>query len=815
MRKWLAIALVLILMPAIPTSNAETNLIDVGIVENIDSKFVHTSFTSSSTILTLTNEGNLSEHFWGSGQLITQWSLELNTTVNSATMDSSGNLVAIAAPEGAFVVNIIQKTITRTLNSTNSVDYVLWDAEGDLWLAHYGGERRAKEHGISGLTGMATEPHNTALTSLALISDNRIVTGGRDNLVKVSDQNGTVLHTLSDFSSYPTKIINDGNGNIIVGCVNGDLFRYSFSDWTKEELSIDSGQSILSITMTDDNKILVGTQNGKLHVIDETNFTELRSFSSPGRVIIANYGVDGELYVISTFSSSSKIRLFDIDTDGDSVTDSLDDFPEDSTQSTDSDGDGYGDNINGNSPDYFPDDGSQWSDADGDGYGDNPEGNDSDAFIDNAEQWLDTDGDGYGDNLNGLNGDRFPTDPTQWVDSDYDGFGDEIDGTNGDHCPNQNGFSTEDRIGCKDSDNDGYSDPTDDWTIEDGADFKIYDKSQWRDSDGDGYGDNLSGNDPDSCPLDWGNSTNAYVPEVTGQGSLTFQYVVIEKFGCLDSDGDGFYDAGDDLPNDARDYIDEDGDLYGMSIDFNDSNKLVQTSLDHCTYYPEDNSEICQGVRDSDYQNYLSKTESNGESADSYYTWRQKVAASEAENDDADSYINTAMEILPYLGGGFAVMIVVLLILATVSKARKRSKLVKQYGMPFVPGEGVAEKEALEGKAGLSAKGGVESDKYWEDEIEPMDLETTNQSENGGFDDIDVREGKLEQSTDVMEESSSIEELAGLPPQSTAEDLAISNESPADLEEPVSPPIPESGLPEGWTMEQWKWYGAEWLSRQK
>ena len=200
MRKWLAIALVLILMPAIPSSNAETNLIDVGIVENIDSKFVHASFTSSSTILTLTNEGNLSEHFWGSGQLITQWSLELNTTVNSATMDGSGSLVAIATPEGAFVVNIIQKTITRTLNSTNSVDYVLWDAEGDLWLAHYGGERRAKEHGISGLTGIATEPHNTALTSLALISDNRIVTGGRDNLVKVSDQNGTA--SLSDIFGY-------------------------------------------------------------------------------------------------------------------------------------------------------------------------------------------------------------------------------------------------------------------------------------------------------------------------------------------------------------------------------------------------------------------------------------------------------------------------------------------------------------------------------------------------------------------------------------------------------------------------------------
>ena len=27
------------------------------------------------------------------------------------------------------------------------------------------------------------------------------------------------------------------------------------------------------------------------------------------------------------------------------------------------------------------------------------------------------------------------------------------------------------------------------------------------------------------------------------------------------------------------------------------------------------------------------------------------------------------------------------------------------------------------------------------------------------------------------------------------------------------PPLPESGLPEGWTMEQWEWYGHEWLAK--
>ena len=28
------------------------------------------------------------------------------------------------------------------------------------------------------------------------------------------------------------------------------------------------------------------------------------------------------------------------------------------------------------------------------------------------------------------------------------------------------------------------------------------------------------------------------------------------------------------------------------------------------------------------------------------------------------------------------------------------------------------------------------------------------------------------------------------------------------------PPIPETGLPDGWTMEQWAHYGKRWLDQQ-
>ena len=100
------------------------------------------------------------------------------------------------------------------------------------------------------------------------------------------------------------------------------------------------------------------------------------------------------------------------DTDGDGYLDSLDAFPDDSTEWEDSDGDGVGDNT-----DAFPQDANETRDTDGDGVGDN-----SDAFPQDANETIDTDGDGVGDHT-----DVFPHDPAEWRDSDGDGVGDHAD----------------------------------------------------------------------------------------------------------------------------------------------------------------------------------------------------------------------------------------------------------------------------------------------------------------------------------------------------------------------------------------------------
>ena len=49
-------------------------------------------------------------------------------------------------------------------------------------------------------------------------------------------------------------------------------------------------------------------------------------------------------------------------------------------------------------------------------------------------------------------------------------------------------------------------------------------------------------------------------------------------------------------------------------------------------------------------------------------------------------------------------------------------------------------------------------------------------------------------------------------PSTTDFEQAAPEPSPAS---PGHPPVPEEGLPPGWTMEQWQYYGEEWLKRNQ
>ena len=68
---------------------------------------------------------------------------------------------------------------------------------------------------------------------------------------------------------------------------------------------------------------------------------------------------------------------------------------------------------------------------------------------------------------------------------------------------------------------------------------------------------------------------------------------------------------------------------------------------------------------------------------------------------------------------------------------------------------------------------------------------------------------------DLYGDDSDMSELAGM--RFLAWDLRgrsirmLAEEPVSANEKPLIAPQIESGLPEGWTMEQWEWYGHEWL----
>ena len=177
------------------------------------------------------------------------------------------------------------------------------------------------------------------------------------------------------------------------------------------------------------------------------------------------------------------------DADGDGVTDDTDVCPDtelgypvltdgcidESALEFDWDSDGYS-----GQDDLFPFEDSQWSDSDSDGYGDNILGFEGDQCPNSAGNstedrfgCLDTDLDGWSNpdqdwtaSPSGT-ADAFTDDITQWRDLDGDGYGDDSSGNNPDLCPTTNSLykTSVDLQGCasneRDSDDDGLVDSLD------------------------------------------------------------------------------------------------------------------------------------------------------------------------------------------------------------------------------------------------------------------------------------------------------------------------------------------------------------------
>jgi hypothetical protein len=805
MKRFIVLLIAALMLPiaaVIPIASASgSTLVDAGYTQQVQPSFVYWKQMFDGSILTVDDAGNVSVNNFVNGHLIPQWQLDLNVSTNSARLDASQQLTVVCHDLGVSIIHMDFQITNRNISTSDPVSDADWDDEGDLWLAYYAGRRRAEEYDSEGITGIISPQVQTGFSAFEIISNGRIVIGAYDNKVHISANDGTSLTTLTESTAIVNVVMEDHNGDLLVGTANGNLYRYNTDSWAVETLSLSHGSSIVSLEEFGNSTYHIGTQNGKLTQVDVTGFTEGNTYTSIGQVLGSKLVFSGEIFIVTSSVATSKIRLYDVDTDGDGFGDQIDVFPLEFTQWADSDGDGYGDNRNGYLGDIFPIDSTQWADSDGDGYGDNVDGTNGDIFSNNSDQWSDSDGDGYGDNANGLEGDKFKHEPSQWFDSDQDGYGDNPNGITPDECPNLNGFSKEDRFGCLDSDLDGYSNPTVNWTVEQGADALPEQGSQWRDGDGDGYGDNITGSLPDDCNWKAGTSTKAWIVNT----SSVIGYIEVPSYGCEDGDGDGWVDVTESLNMDAdpNEYFDGDNDGVGSNSDYDDSRPLVQTEEDHCKLNFDDTSLDCQGWRNTEYQSYVSQEKVESDSYMSFGSWNASKNAGLLDTDQSDT--NIIKQVVMVGGGVFFLLSVVILIVGAIMKRRKTTSLVKIYGVPFIPTENKsAENEALEGTAGLSAQGGIVSDSAWDDDVASLDF-TVGEDDSSE----DETESTPIDAASLYDDEDSLEAIAGI-------ETAAPAPEPEVIEVPSeAPPLPNGGLPEGWTTDQWKWYGQEWLDKNQ
>jgi alpha-tubulin suppressor-like RCC1 family protein len=462
----------------------------------------------------------------------------------------------------------------------------------------------------------------------ALLDNGEVTCWGNDN-------NGRLGHGLIDGENFepPTKYSEKASmGTVSSTAVEGLPIRYAvrgslFDDIDYSQVSFHVDTPV-GLVFNIANHTITGTPSYTTQT--EWNFTVIngsQQFTTTYTLqILADNDGDGIPNTLDTdddgdgfgdptdacptqSGTSTMDQLGCPDDDNDGYSNNGDAFAKDSTQVSDLDQDGFGDNISGNLPDacpntygdsarggilgcpdadgdrwadqidIFDDDLSQWNDTDGDGYGDSLIGfqgdacpntvgtsiedrfgcidtdndgwsDDGDLFSNNPTQWADRDGDGYGDNQeeNATMSDAFPADGTQWNDTDGDGHGDNPFGTQGDWFP-------EDPLRWQDSDQDGIADEDDAFPNE---------KSQTIDSDGDGYGDNANGSNPDAFPNDaeeWSDTDGDSI----GNNADAFPFDPSQQ---TDSDGDGFGDnergsGADKFPSDSTQWSDIDGDGYG------------------------------------------------------------------------------------------------------------------------------------------------------------------------------------------------------------------------------------------------------------
>jgi hypothetical protein len=216
------------------------------------------------------------------------------------------------------------------------------------------------------------------------------------------------------------------------------------------------------------------------------------------------------------------------------------------------------------------------------------------------------------------------------------------------------------------------------------------------------------------------------------------------------------------------------------------------------------------GWNDPAYQAYVNTVE-EGDLVLGHNAWNTSKNEDKSGSSDAIVDEDTLNQVIVVGIVAFVGLTALILGVAFIMNRRKMAATTKEYGGVRPGASTNASLEALEGRGGLSADGGIISDSSWDDDVDQLNFE---QEDADGFDDMAIKsDGSSKETGSMTYEEESIEAIAGVGSEPSSP--PASEASPAETAEmpDEAPPLPDGGLPDGWTMDQWRWYGHEWLDK--
>ena len=359
------------------------------------------------------------------------------------------------------------------------------------------------------------------------------------------------------------------------------------------------------------------------------------------------------------------------------------------------------------------------------------------------------------------------------MDDDNDGFNDDED-----NCPQVAGTSSLGGVlGCGDGDDDGYSDTTDAFPV---------DGTQWVDVDEDGYGDNPDGFQADACPGTPGTSTN-------------------DRYGCADTDSDGWSDLNDAFPQVSSQHLDTDGDGYGDSS--------IGFQPDACPETAGTSTQDRFGCVDADDDGWSDANDAFPEEPTQYSDGDGDGFGDDVNGFQPDACPETAGTSSETLygcvdgdGDGWADSI----------DAYPADVLLWSDGDE----DGYADQQGTDMSDDCPEVYGTSS----EDRLGCLDTDGDGWSNSADAypEDATKHEASLLTSGPVLSIGLAVLLLVVVllmrvgrrgGPSSDLASLPAAPQLPVAVA-PTAPPLPPEGLPAGWTMEQWAWYGEDYLNNR-